>query len=74
MAFNLVQKFEFDRVGYNYDRSGDVLDISFGPPAPAVAVQVEDWLAIRIDCCPALLSGDYNGRIHKNIREAQSLR
>ena len=57
MAFNLVQKFEFDRVGYNYDRSGDVLDISFGPPAPAVAVQVEDWLAIRMTVAPPYFQG-----------------
>ncbi|PYT66254.1 MAG: hypothetical protein DMG39_27170 [Acidobacteria bacterium] len=57
LAFNLVQKFEFDRVAYNYDRSGDVLDVSFGPPAPAVAVQVEDWLAIRMTIAPPYFQG-----------------
>jgi hypothetical protein len=57
LAFNLVQKFEFDRVGYNYDRSGDVLDISFGPPAPAIALQVEDWLALRMHVSPPYFQG-----------------
>jgi hypothetical protein len=57
LAFNLVQKFEFDRVAYSYDRSGDVLDVSFGPPAPAVAVQVEDWLAIRMTVAPPYFQG-----------------
>ena len=57
MAFNLVQKFAFERVDYSYDRSGDVLDISFGPPAPGVALQVEDWLAVRMQVVPPHFQG-----------------
>ncbi len=57
MAFELVQKFKFERVDYSYNRESDVLDISFGPPAPAVALQVEDWLAIRIQLDPPNLQG-----------------
>lgn len=57
MAFNIVQKFEFDKVDYHYDRGADVLDLSFGPPAPSVALQVEDWLAIRISMTPPSLEG-----------------
>ncbi len=57
MAFNLVQKFEFERVDYSYDRRGDVLDISFGPPAPGVALQVEDWLAVRMQVVPPHFQG-----------------
>ena len=57
MAFNLVQKFEFNRVDYSYDPSGDVLDISFGPSVPGVALQVEDWLAIRMQVVPPSFQG-----------------
>jgi len=57
MAFELVQKFKFDRAEYAYDRNRDVLDISFGPPAPAVAIQVEDWLAIRMQVEPPNFQG-----------------
>ena len=42
---------------YSYDRIGDVLDISFGPPAPSVALQVEDWLAMRVSITPPSLQG-----------------
>jgi hypothetical protein len=52
MAFQLVQKFHFEGVDYSYDRKGDVLDVSFGPPSPAIALQVEDWLAIRVGLQP----------------------
>jgi hypothetical protein len=55
MAFHLVQ--EFDKVHYRYDRLADVLDVSFGPPAPAVALQVEDWLALRIGLNVPVLQG-----------------
>jgi hypothetical protein len=48
MAFKLVQNFEFKKAVYDYDRKTDVLDVSFGPPVPAVALQIEDWLAVRI--------------------------
>jgi hypothetical protein len=57
MAFELVQKFKFDRAEYAYDCNRDVLDISFGPPAPAVAIQVEDWLAIRMQVEPPNFQG-----------------
>lgn len=55
MAFQLVQS--FDKADYSYDRKADVLDVSFGPPAPAVALQVEDWLALRIGLRPPVLTG-----------------
>ena len=57
MAFDLVQRLNFGKVDYSYDRRGDVLDISFGPPAPAVAIQVEDWLAIQMGLQPPFLQG-----------------
>ena len=57
MAFQLVQEFTFERVDYSYDRQRDVLDISFGPPVPAIAIQVEDWLAIRMRQQPPFLQG-----------------
>lgn len=57
MAFQVVQTFRFARAEYSYDRTGDVLYISFGPPAPAIAIQVEDWLALRIRLQPPLLVG-----------------
>ncbi len=57
MAFQLVQAFNFDDVQYSYDRTGNVLYISFGLPRPAVAVQVEDWLAIRLANTPPLFAG-----------------
>ncbi len=53
MAFQLVQKFDVEGVDYSYDRKGDVLDVSFGPPRPAIALQVEDWLAIRVGLHPS---------------------
>ena len=57
MAFPLVQTFNLEDVQYAYDRTGDVLYISFGPPRPAAAVQVEDWLAIRLANTPPLFAG-----------------
>lgn len=57
MAFELVQEFKFENLDYRYDRRGDVLDISFGPPAPALALQVEDWLAIQVRLNPPSLQG-----------------
>ncbi len=57
MAFQLVQKFKFDKVEHSYDPRGDVLDISFGPPVRGIALQVEDWLAIRVGLEPPFLQG-----------------
>ena len=57
MAYKLVQDFKFENVDYSYDRRGDVLDISFGPPAPTIALQVEDWLAIQVRINPPSLQG-----------------
>jgi hypothetical protein len=57
MAYQIVQEFKFEKVDYKYDRRSDVLDISFGPPAPAIAVQVEDWLAIQVRLSPPSLQG-----------------
>jgi hypothetical protein len=57
MAFKLVQEFKFEKLDYNYDRLRDVLEISFGPPAPAIALQVEDWLAIQLRINPPALQG-----------------
>jgi hypothetical protein len=57
MAFQLVQEFQFGKLDYSYEQSGDVLDISFGPPAPAIALQVEDWLAIQMRLNPPALQG-----------------
>jgi hypothetical protein len=57
MAFKLVQEFKFEKVNYSYDRRGDVLEISFGPPAPAIALQVEDWLAIQVRINPPSFQG-----------------
>jgi hypothetical protein len=57
MAYQLVQEFKFEKVDYNYDRRSDVLDISFGPPAPAIALQIEDWLAIQVRLSPPSLQG-----------------
>jgi hypothetical protein len=57
MAFQVVQEFKFEKVDYSYDRRSDVLDISFGPPAPAIALQVEDWLAIQVRLSPPSLQG-----------------
>ncbi len=57
MAFEVAQEFKFENMDYSYDRTGDVLDISFGPPAPAIALQVEDWLALQIRLNPPALQG-----------------
>jgi len=46
MAFVIEQ--QFDQVEYHYDRDGDVLYISFGPPVPALSMPIEDWFIIRI--------------------------
>lgn len=46
MAFVIEQK--FDQVEHRYDRDGDVLYLSFGPPVPAIGLAVEDWLVVRI--------------------------
>lgn len=57
MAFQLVQRFDFGKVQHSYDPKGDVLYLSFGPPAPAVAIQVEDWLALRLCLQPPFFGG-----------------
>lgn len=57
MAFRVVQRFDFQKVRYSYDRTGDVLYVSFGPPVPAVAIQVEDWLALRVSLRPPSFVG-----------------
>ena len=57
MAFQIVQTFTFENMQYSYDRTGDVLYISFGPPVPAIAIQVEDWLALRICLQPPVIVG-----------------
>ncbi len=57
MAFQVVERFDFEKVQYSYDPKGDVLYLSFGPPAPAVAIQVEDWLALRLSSQPPFLVG-----------------
>jgi hypothetical protein len=57
MAFQIVQEFKFEKLDYRYDQRSDVLDISFGPPVPAVALQVEDWLAIQVRLSPPSLQG-----------------
>lgn len=46
MAFVIEQ--EFDTMEHSYDREGDVLYLSFGPPVPAVSLVLEDWLVVRI--------------------------
>lgn len=48
---------KFDEVESFYDREGDVLYISFGPPVPSVGVVVEDWLVIRVTPNGRRLSG-----------------
>ncbi|OFW19485.1 MAG: hypothetical protein A3H27_18350 [Acidobacteria bacterium RIFCSPLOWO2_02_FULL_59_13] len=55
MAFVIEQGFEDAQ--HEYDREGDVLYISFGPPRPAVALTVEDWLVIRISPSPPHFCG-----------------
>lgn len=57
MAFQIVQTFTFENMEYSYDRTGDVLYISFGPPVPAIAIQIEDWLALRICLQPPVIVG-----------------
>ena len=57
MAYKLVQEFKFEKLDHSYDRRGNVLDVSFGPPAPAIALQVEDWLAIQVRLNPPSLQG-----------------
>lgn len=46
MAFVIEQ--QFNEAQYHYDREGDVLYVSFGPPIPAVTIAVEDWFLIRL--------------------------
>jgi hypothetical protein len=46
MAFVIEQ--EFDPMEHSYDREGDVLYLSFGPPMPAVSLVLEDWLVLRM--------------------------
>jgi hypothetical protein len=46
MAFVIEQ--EFAETEHSYDREGDVLYLSFGPPVPAVSLVVEDWLVLRV--------------------------
>ena len=55
MAFVIEQRFE--NAEHEYDRDADVLYISFGPPRPAVALTVEDWLVIRITPSPPQICG-----------------
>jgi len=57
MAYQLAQEFKFEKLNYDYDPRGDVLNISFGPPSPAIALQVEDWLAIHVRLSPPSLQG-----------------
>jgi hypothetical protein len=57
MAFQLAQEFKFEKLDYDYDPHGDVLEISFGLPAPAIALQVEDWLAIHVRLSPPSFQG-----------------
>lgn len=52
MAFELSQTLNFENPQYHYDRTADVLYLSFGPPVPGVALQVEDWLALRLSLGP----------------------
>lgn len=46
MAFVIDQRFE--KTDHHYDREGDVLYLSFGPPIPAISLVLEDWLVLRI--------------------------
>ena len=46
MAFVIEQR--FDTIEHLYDRDGDVLYLSFGPPMPSVSLVVEDWLILRM--------------------------
>lgn len=55
MAFHVVQQVR--KPEYSYDPTGDVLYISFGPPRPAIAIQVEDWLALRLGLEEPFLAG-----------------
>lgn len=55
MAFVIEQRFE--EAHHEYDREADVLYISFGPPQPAVALTVEDWLIVRISPSPPQICG-----------------
>ncbi len=55
MAFVIEQRFE--DVQYEYDRDADALYVSFGPPRPAVALSVEDWLLIRVAPSPPQICG-----------------
>ena len=55
MAFVIEQRFESAQ--HEYDRDGDVLYVSFGPPRPAVAISLEDWLLIRLIPSPPQICG-----------------
>lgn len=57
MAFQVVQEIKFPKVEYHYDHEGDVLFVSFGPSVPAIALQVEDWLALHVGLNPPFLQG-----------------
>lgn len=46
MAFVIEQ--QFADAQHHYDREGDVLYVSFGPPTSAVSLTVEDWFIIRM--------------------------
>ena len=46
MAFVIEQR--FDAIEHQYDRDGDVLYLSFGPPVPSVSLVIEDWLVLRV--------------------------
>ena len=55
MAFVIEQPLEGAQ--HEYDRDGDVLYISFGPPRPCVTLAVEDWLAIQVTPSAGQLCG-----------------
>lgn len=55
VAFVIEQ--QFDQVQYHYDRDGDVLYISFGPPVPALSIPIEDWFIIRVSAGVPRLCG-----------------
>lgn len=57
MAYNIVQRLILGTVQHHYDREADVLYITLGEPRGAVALQVEDWLALRLSVNPPYLAG-----------------
>jgi hypothetical protein len=55
MAFVIEQRFADTQ--HEYDRAGDVLYLSFGPPIPSIALTIEDWLAVRLAPATGQISG-----------------